>query len=108
MTAARFSLLRLEEAEPHTKNWRPQILILCKLTEDLTPKYRKLFSFAAQLKAGKGLTVCASVLQGDYTKSSGEASEAKEVIQKAMGEERVKGFCDVLVARSIIDGLCHA
>lgn len=25
MQAARFSLLRLEEAQPHTKNWRPQV-----------------------------------------------------------------------------------
>lgn len=52
LSAARFSLLRLEEGPPHTKNWRPQILILVKLTSDLLPKYRKLFSFAAQLKAG--------------------------------------------------------
>lgn len=107
LTAARYSLLRLEEAEPHTKNWRPQILILSKLNEDLTPKYRKLFSFAHQLKAGKGLTVCAAVLQGDYTRSSGGASEAKSVLNKVMEEERVKGFCDVLVSRSITDGLCH-
>lgn len=53
LSAARYSLLRLEEGPPHTKNWRPQILILAKLTSDLVPKYRKLFAFAAQLKAGK-------------------------------------------------------
>lgn len=53
LSAARFSLLRLEEGPPHTKNWRPQILILAKLTQDLVPKYRKLFTFAAQLKAGE-------------------------------------------------------
>jgi potassium/chloride transporter 4/5/6 len=56
LSAARYSLLRLEEGPPHTKNWRPQILILSKLTSDLVPKYRKLFAFAAQLKAGKGLS----------------------------------------------------
>lgn len=28
-------------------------MILAKLTDDLVPKYRKLFAFAAQLKAGK-------------------------------------------------------
>jgi hypothetical protein len=53
LSAARYSLLRLEEGPPHTKNWRPQILILSKLTVDMLPKYRKLFAFAAQLKAGK-------------------------------------------------------
>lgn len=107
LTAARYSLLRLEEAEPHTKNWRPQILILTKLNDDLTPKYRKLFSFAHQLKAGKGLTMSAAVLSGDYTRSSGSATEAKSVINKVMEEERVKGFCDVLVSRSVTDGLSH-
>lgn len=53
LSAARYSLLRLEEGPPHTKNWRPQILILAKPTSDLVPKYRKLFAFASQLKAGK-------------------------------------------------------
>lgn len=52
LSAARFSLLRLEEAPPHTKNWRPQILLLAKLDDSYKPKYPKLFSFAAQLKAG--------------------------------------------------------
>lgn len=27
--------------QPHTKNWRPQLLVLCKLNDDLMPKYRK-------------------------------------------------------------------
>ncbi|XP_039276024.1 solute carrier family 12 member 4 [Nilaparvata lugens] len=53
LSAARYSLLRLEEAEPHTKNWRPQILLLAKLTSELVPKYRKMFTFTSQLKAGK-------------------------------------------------------
>lgn len=52
LSAARYSLLRLEDGPPHTKNWRPQLLILTKLTDELTPKYKKLFTFAAQLKAG--------------------------------------------------------
>lgn len=107
MSAARYSLLRLEEGPPHTKNWRPQILILVKLTSDLLPKYRKLFCFASQLKAGKGLTVCASVINGDFTRSYGEAMAAKQNLRKTMEEERVKGFVDILVARDITDGLSN-
>ncbi|XP_033328087.1 solute carrier family 12 member kcc isoform X3 [Megalopta genalis] len=105
LSAARYSLLRLEEGPPHTKNWRPQILILAKLTDDLVPKYRKLFAFASQLKAGKGLTICVSCIGGDYIQNSGEALAAKQSLRKTIVEEKVKGFVDVLVAKNIVDGL---
>ncbi|XP_074105082.1 solute carrier family 12 member kcc isoform X2 [Cotesia typhae] len=105
LSAARYSLLKLEEGPPHTKNWRPQILILVKLTEELVPKYRKLFAFASQLKAGRGLTVCVSCVKGDYTKNSGEALAAKQNLRRIADEEKVKGFVEVLVAGNTIDGL---
>ena len=54
LSAARFSLLRLEEGPPHTKNWRPQILVLTKLDSKLSVKHKRIFSLASQLKAGKG------------------------------------------------------
>ena len=52
LQAARYSLLKLEEAPLHTKNWRPQLLILCKLDQNLIPDHPKVLSFASQLKAG--------------------------------------------------------
>lgn len=105
LSAARYSLLKLEEGPPHTKNWRPQILMLVKLTDGLVPKYRKMFAFASQLKAGRGLTVCVSCIQGDFTKNSGEALAAKQSLRKIADEEKVKGFVDVLVVRDVLDGL---
>ncbi|KAK9296417.1 hypothetical protein QLX08_009570 [Tetragonisca angustula] len=105
LSAARYSLLRLEEGPPHTKNWRPQILILAKLTDDLVPKYRKLFAFASQLKAGKGLTICVSCIAGDYIQNTGKTLAAKVNLRKTFAEEKVKGFVDVLVARDVVDGL---
>ncbi|XP_034177668.1 solute carrier family 12 member kcc isoform X2 [Osmia lignaria lignaria] len=105
LSAARYSLLRLEEGPPHTKNWRPQILVLAKLTDDLVPKYRKLFAFASQLKAGKGLTIAVSCIEGDYIQNTGKTIAAKVNLRKTIVEEKVKGFVDVLVARDIIDGL---
>lgn len=105
LTAARYSLLRLEEGPPHTKNWRPQIMICAKPTDDNLPKYRKLFSFASQLKAGKGLTVCVAVVEGDFTKKISRASETKQNIKRIMEEEKVKGFVEVLVAKNLVDGL---
>ncbi|KAH8019303.1 hypothetical protein HPB51_018815 [Rhipicephalus microplus] len=79
LSAARYSLLRLEEGPPHTKNWRPQVLVLCKLNQDYMPKYRKLITFASQLKAGKGLTLVCSVLEGEYSKMYSECQASKQV-----------------------------
>ncbi|GFY59242.1 solute carrier family 12 member 6 [Trichonephila inaurata madagascariensis] len=138
LSAARYSLLRLEEGPPHTKNWRPQILVLCKLNADLVPKHRKLIAFASQLKADalhiqeiepnpflplnyrifhynsqrltsncKGLTLVSAVLEGEFTKKHSEAQAAKLSLKKVMGEEKVKGFAEVVVCPSIANGLSH-
>jgi len=107
LSAARYSLLRLEEGPPHTKNWRPQILVLCKLNSDLLPKHRKLISFASQLKAGKGLTLVSSVIEGELTKKHSEAQAAKTSLKKVMSEEKVKGFADVVVSESVPNGISH-
>ena len=63
-------LLRLEDGPPHTKNWRPQILILSKLDDKLNVKHKRLFTLASQLKAGKGLTIGANVVQGEFGKDT--------------------------------------
>jgi len=106
LSAARFSLLRLEEGPPHTKNWRPQILILCKMNQDCALTQRKLLALASQLKAGKGLAVASSVIEGDVATSAAEAQAAKLSLRKAMDEEKVKGFADVLVAKDVSQGIC--
>lgn len=93
--------------QPHTKNWRPQLLVLVKLNDDLMPKYRKIFAFVSQLKAGKGLTVCMSVIPGDYVKRHHAAITAKKNLRKYMDDERVKGFVDVLVTKNVADGLAN-
>ena len=59
---------RLEDGPPHTKNWRPQILILSKLDDKLNVKHKRMFTLASQLKAGKGLTIGAHVVQGEFGK----------------------------------------
>ncbi|CAG0923227.1 unnamed protein product, partial [Notodromas monacha] len=105
LSAARYSLLRLEEGPPHTKNWRPQILVFVKLDDQLFPKHTKILTFASQLKAGKGLTMAVSVVDGDFSRKYGEAQAAKESLRKAMTDEKLKGFVDVLVAQSVINGI---
>ncbi|KAJ8736130.1 hypothetical protein PYW08_006786 [Mythimna loreyi] len=107
LSAARYSLLRLEQGPPHTKNWRPQVLVLAKLNNELMPTYRKMLAFASQLKAGKGLTVCVSVLGGDFPRRAGDATSARQNLRRIMDEEKVKGFVDVLVSPDIAEGLSH-
>lgn len=107
LSAARFSLLRLEEGPPHTKNWRPQILVLVSLNEanlDAT-KDRKILTFASQLKAGKGLTLVGSILEGDIKQRHHEVQAARMNLKKFMHEEKVKGFAEVLVTSSVPDGI---
>ncbi|XP_053555540.1 solute carrier family 12 member 4 isoform X2 [Bombina bombina] len=107
LSAARYSLLRLEEGPPHTKNWRPQLLVLLKLDEDLHVKYPRLLTFASQLKAGKGLTIIGTAIQGNFLESYGEVQAAEQTIKNMMEIEKVKGFCQVVVANKVRDGICH-
>uniref|UniRef100_UPI0037E7332D solute carrier family 12 member 4 n=1 Tax=Semicossyphus pulcher TaxID=241346 RepID=UPI0037E7332D len=107
LSAARYALLRLEIGPPHTKNWRPQLLVLLKLDEDLHVKYPRLLTFASQLKAGKGLTIVGSVLQGNFLDSYGEMQAAEQAIKNMMEIERVKGFCQVVVAAKVREGVVH-
>ncbi|XP_047195895.1 solute carrier family 12 member 4 isoform X1 [Hippoglossus stenolepis] len=107
LSAARYALLRLEVGPPHTKNWRPQLLVLLKLDEDLHVKYPRLLTFASQLKAGKGLTIVGSVVQGNFLDSYGEMQAAEQAIKNMMEIERVKGFCQVVVASKVREGIMH-
>ncbi|VDI47647.1 solute carrier family 12 (potassium/chloride transporter), member 4/5/6, partial [Mytilus galloprovincialis] len=107
MSAARYSLLRLQQGPPHTKNWRPQLLVLMKMDSDLTPKYPKMVNFASQLKAGKGLTLLTSVLPGEFSEKYADAQAAKQSLNKLIETTGIKGFADVVIAKDVTDGLCH-
>ncbi|XP_040082925.1 solute carrier family 12 member 6 isoform X1 [Oryx dammah] len=107
LSAARFALLRLEEGPPHTKNWRPQLLVLLKLDEDLHVKHPRLLTFASQLKAGKGLTIVGSVIVGNFLENYGEALAAEQTIKHLMEAEKVKGFSQLVVAAKLREGISH-
>ncbi|XP_057710564.1 solute carrier family 12 member 6-like isoform X3 [Corythoichthys intestinalis] len=107
LSAARYALLRLEEGPPHTKNWRPQLLVLLKLDEDAHVKSPRLLTFASQLKAGKGLTIVGTVVAGNFLQSYGEALAAEQTLKLLMDKERVKGFCQCIVAQKAREGISH-
>ncbi|KAM6960096.1 solute carrier family 12 member 6 isoform 2-T2 [Tautogolabrus adspersus] len=107
LSAARYALLRLEEGPPHTKNWRPQVLVLLKLDEDAHVKSPRLLTFASQLKAGKGLTIVGTVVSGNFLQSYGEALAAEQTLKHLMDKERVKGFVQCIVAQKPREGISH-
>uniref|UniRef100_A0A8B9H398 Solute carrier family 12 member 7a n=1 Tax=Astyanax mexicanus TaxID=7994 RepID=A0A8B9H398_ASTMX len=98
LNAAQYALIKLEEAPPHTKNWRPQLLVLLSLDSDLMVKHPRLLSLTSQLKAGKGLTIVCSVLQGIYMNRGADA---------AMAAEKTKGFCHAVVCSNLRDGFSN-
>ncbi|CAG0923132.1 unnamed protein product, partial [Notodromas monacha] len=105
LSAARFALLRLEEGLPHTKNWRPQVLVFVKLDANLVPKESKVLAFASQLKAGKGLTMPVSVIEGDFVKRFVNTQAARINLRKVMVEEKLEGFVEVVVAQNVLAGV---
>ncbi|CAJ1071471.1 solute carrier family 12 member 7-like [Xyrichtys novacula] len=104
LNAARYALIRLEEAPLHTKNWRPQLLVLCKLDSALEVKHPRLLSFTTQLKAGKGLTIVCSVLEGTYMTRGKDVKTGEQNLKAAMLAERMKGFSHVVVSSNLRDG----
>ncbi|XP_070784511.1 solute carrier family 12 member 7 isoform X2 [Enoplosus armatus] len=107
LNAARYALIRLEEAPPHTKNWRPQLLVLLNLDSDQGVKHPRLLSLTTQLKAGKGLTIVGNVLEGTYLTKDAESKKAEQNIKSSMSAERTKGFCHVVVSSNLRDGFSH-
>ncbi|XP_037537487.1 solute carrier family 12 member 7 [Nematolebias whitei] len=104
LNAARYALVRLEEVPLHTKNWRPQLLVLCKLDSKLEVTHPRLLTFTSQLKAGKGLTIVASVLEGTYMNRKDDAKTGEKSLKAALAAERIKGFSHVIVSSSLRDG----
>uniref|UniRef100_A0A7M4F3P8 Solute carrier family 12 member 7 n=1 Tax=Crocodylus porosus TaxID=8502 RepID=A0A7M4F3P8_CROPO len=107
LNAARYALLRVEAGHPHTKNWRPQVLVLLNLDSEQLVKHPRLLSFTSQLKAGKGLTIVGSVLQGIYLDKCVEVQKAEENVKSLMAIEKTKGFCQIVVSPSLRDGVSH-
>lgn len=82
-------------------------MVLLKLDEDAHVKSPRLLTFASQLKAGKGLTIVGTVVSGNFLQSYGEALAAEQTLKHLMDKERVKGFCQCIVAQKPREGISH-
>lgn len=107
LSAARFALMRLEEGPPHTKNWRPQILVLVSMDAEQNIEQPRLLSLTNQLKAGKGLTIVGTCVQGTFLDNYTEAHKADQSLRKLMETEKVKGFTQVVISSNVRDGTSH-
>jgi potassium/chloride transporter 4/5/6 len=107
LSAARFALMRLDEEPPHTKNWRPQLLVLVNTDSEQNVEQPRLLSLTNQLKAGKGLTIVGTALEGTYLHNHEQAQKAEKAMRKIMETEKVKGFCQVTVSSNLRDATSH-
>ncbi|CAF1157859.1 unnamed protein product, partial [Didymodactylos carnosus] len=110
MSAARYALFRLDEAQPHTKNWRPQLLAFIgsqRNENDNTYELRhpRLMNFLYQLKAGRGFVVAASIVEGDYLDKHEDIAPLRKLIKAELIAAKVQGFAEVLAARDAEDGI---
>uniref|UniRef100_A0A1I7YN09 Solute carrier family 12 member 6 n=1 Tax=Steinernema glaseri TaxID=37863 RepID=A0A1I7YN09_9BILA len=102
LTTAQYSLMKIEDKDPHPKNWRPQVLLIhsmpwSKETVDL--RYLNLLNFSSQLKAGRGLSIVVSFLRGNPTSHEDreKAEEVKKRMEFDMGQIRLRGFAKSLI-----------
>ncbi|KAF3836169.1 hypothetical protein F7725_028727 [Dissostichus mawsoni] len=76
LNAARYALIRLEEAPPHQEL---EVLVLLNVDSEQGVKHPRLLSLTTQLKAGKGLTIVGNVLEGTYLTKDTESKKAEQV-----------------------------
>uniref|UniRef100_A0A915BHS6 Amino acid permease/ SLC12A domain-containing protein n=1 Tax=Parascaris univalens TaxID=6257 RepID=A0A915BHS6_PARUN len=102
LSAARFALLSIDTRPQHTKNWRPQLLVLSPEDEE---SEEGLLSFVSQLKAGKGLTLVARCVEGNFIRQPDLAESNRAELAQLVKKHKIKGFCDVLVTENVYEGI---
>lgn len=59
--------------------YRPQLLVLVSTDGEQNVEQPRLLSLTNQLKAGKGLTIVGTALEGTYLENSDQAQRAEQV-----------------------------
>lgn len=107
---ARDQLLALTEQSTfeHTKNWRPQILVMCKVGHRFNPTRPELLALAGCLKKGQGLLMAHALIDaGTYGSASRAliADAATEVIRLHLHDHNIQGFPRAVVYRDRTDAV---
>uniref|UniRef100_A0A158RDR2 Solute carrier family 12 member 6 n=1 Tax=Hydatigena taeniaeformis TaxID=6205 RepID=A0A158RDR2_HYDTA len=104
-TTATRAILALGTKPIHTKNWRPQLLVYVPVRNDLSVGESNLLHLVRQLKAGKGLTLVTTILEGDICARKDDVELVKSQLDEQLVKCRVKGLASVIVAQSVAEGM---
>ncbi|VDM39167.1 unnamed protein product [Toxocara canis] len=102
LTTAQYSLMKIDEKDPHPKNFRPQLLLLLSMPwskETVDVRYLNLINLASQLKAGRGLCIVVAFIRGNplSIEDRQRAEEVKVRMEFDMNQTRLRGFAKTLV-----------
>jgi potassium/chloride transporter 4/5/6 len=106
-TAARQSLLALKQGDMDFKYWRPFVLFLAKINEedgDYVPQQGMLHLVCQMMKRGKGLSIIAGVVEGNFEEKVSVVDGARLFMEKAMADRGIEGFPEVIPARTRYEG----
>uniref|UniRef100_A0A5S6QB19 Amino acid permease/ SLC12A domain-containing protein n=1 Tax=Trichuris muris TaxID=70415 RepID=A0A5S6QB19_TRIMR len=110
LTAAHYSLLKIEDKDIHPKNWRPQMQVYLKLaspTENM--KDHTSLLLAGMLKGGQGLLMVTSFINVKNLKKSTDSAAIasnKKAIKEVMSSLQLRGFVRVIPCSSLAEALC--
>jgi potassium/chloride transporter 4/5/6 len=102
------SLLKLDAIrETHSKNWKPQILALVRMSGTNDPELvdERLVSFVRQLKKGRGLNMFAHVVTGNTSERAPAAQNARFNLLASLRDEGLEGFVEIIVAGDFAQGV---
>ena len=105
---ARKSLEELEKLDgaSHIKNWRPQVLILCKPdARRQGAQHPKLIALLKQLKGARGLSILGSIVPGRLAESSKIQATVDRALRRLRDENKVQGFTQVIMTPNVTLGL---
>ncbi|KAK0405273.1 hypothetical protein QR680_017893 [Steinernema hermaphroditum] len=102
LSTAQYSLMKIDDKDPHPKNWRPQVLLMHSMPwskETVDVRYLNLMNLASQLKAGKGLSIIVSFLRGDTAsvEDRRRAEDVKARMEFDMGQLKLRGFAKAVI-----------
>ena len=103
---ARNALLELEKiGNVHTKNWRPQVLLFCKVGLDGVVAQPGLLAFVNQLKGARGVTIISTAVEGELIKSASTQMRIERKLRQQRDEQNIRGFTQVVMTEDISTAL---